>query len=362
MSPTIPAYHMLNSVRDRWRVVGQKTRTRANRAKEAIRGAQAVSVPDTPSPEYAEPYLQGCSRNTLPKSTSYHTMPTHISADPYPILTTLVERQGEEEKGSCNSLFYWGMVQIMAVTFSANFQRLQAAIENDETKKSMCPRTFAPYGDLFSILTEHGQAGLEQLCTLVRSHAKNLRRNRWPSVCKWDKVLLIRLVLKPAQRLHIPADYALEVLGRYKPVEAGGKAETMIDYWIPSYHRIRPNCTSPMLDLGDTLASHASLIEFLNLKEEKAIVLEDAFVTFQKERGMDKLQNSKELQEETTSWTTMCIEGFTSTEACFWPVSNRYFNLAEVLRTSGNMPDLPGKIQRSRLRKERKCRSYFQRV
>ncbi|KAF2452217.1 hypothetical protein P171DRAFT_438813 [Karstenula rhodostoma CBS 690.94] len=334
-----------------------KTRNRAGEAEQAPSKPQEKRVLCTPPPAYTESNSQGLTSKLQPDDTCRPPTPITkpTAATPYPLLTVLVEKQNNEERGQCNSLFRWSLVQIMADTFSANFFSLRAAVAKDMVQKKMCAWDRDPN----SILSEQGQDGLDQLCALVRKLSADLQRNRWPAVCRWDKILLIQLVLKPAKRMNLPADYALEVLGRYSySGEPGGAVKTtMLDHWTPSHVGMRPRYTSPMVDLGDTLASHAMLIETMELREDKMEVMDDAVATFRKDRGMERLQNSKELQEEALLWKRKVVGA--APLACLWPVSDEYYNLAKVLRESEDMHDDVADGQRNRLREQRKARRYF---
>jgi hypothetical protein len=329
-------------------------------SEQAPSEIQWKTVPPVAPPAYTENPPQGGQSQSLPKDTPCPGLPGSISIDRYATLTAFVEEQGKADKGKCYSMFCWGIVQIMAATFSADFQRLQGTFANVTVKKILC----AADRDPTSILSELGQAGLEQLCALSRRLAADLKRNRWPTVCRWEKLLLIHLVLRPAKILKIPADYALELFGRYKCGEPGGpaKTSTMVDYWTPSCRGIRPKCTSPMLDLGDTMASHAYLIENLHITDEMIIILEDAFTAFSKVRGMDKLQNSKELHEEMLLWKreSKRPEEEKKASICLWPVSDDYYNLFKVLSGVDGMDYDTTDVQKDRLRRNRKSRSYFQ--
>ena len=201
-------------------------------------------------------------------------------------------------------------------------------------------------GDSSSILTADHKAELAELCSLVRDLKEKLRRCRWPAVRQRDKDLLVKIVLDPAKEWPIDVEYVLEVLGRYRHSEASGvtKIETLVDYRMPSCPGIRPRWTSPMLDLGDTMASHASLISALRLKKEQRLVLENAMAAFQKGKGLEELRNSRELQKESLK----------SGQTCGWPLSNEYSNLAKVLATGANYEYFAH--ARKNLRKRRKHR------
>lgn len=332
------------------------SRTRPEEIEPEPSEIRRKSVPGPPPPAYAEQPLQDRPSSPRLSDKCHSPAPTlsHTNPDPYHILTAIVEEQDLQERGKCNTLFYWGLVQIMADTFSADFERLRAAMANDPEKKMII---CSAYRDGSFVLSELGQAGLEQLCALVRKLVAALRRNRWPMIYRWEKILLIQLVIQPARRMKVPADYVLEVLGRYM---RGNETGTMVDYWTPSCRGLRPKCSSPMIDLGDTLASHALLTDKLPVKDEVLEVLEAALVTFQKDRGMDRLQNSKELQSEALLWKMNQEEGEEPPLICLWPVSDDYSTLAKVLRESKNMKDILADAQRERLRKARNSRSYFQ--
>jgi hypothetical protein len=340
-------------------MVALQSKIRAVDTEKAVCEIEGSTVASTPPPAYTPDTPPG-GQSGQPKDTFCPGIPTSISTDRYAVLTAFLEEQGDQKRGKCTSLFRSGIMQIMAETFSADFPHLQAVLTEDKPQKILC----ASPQDPNSILSQQGQAGLGQLCALVQRLASDLRRNRWPTVCRWEKLLLIHLVLKPAQELNIPVDYALELFGRYKCSEFGGpvKTSTMLDYWTPSHHRIRPKCTSPMLDLGDTLASHALLIEHLPIRDEKMDILEAAFATFSKNHGMDSLRNSKELNEEMLLWKRKSVrpEGKKDITLCLWPVSDDYYNLFNVLRGVQGMDKDMADSQREKLRRGRKMRSYFQ--
>ncbi|KAF2715322.1 hypothetical protein K504DRAFT_457494 [Pleomassaria siparia CBS 279.74] len=310
--------------------------TRVDPVGETIQQAEGEIVPDTAPPPYTELSSQSHTGDPLSNSNSRPTMHTHRSAVPYPALTLTLEKEW-----SPADIFFWSLVQIMAVTFSADVQRLQAAMlkENPSWDSFLSEHSS-------SILTRHEKDAMEELCALVRDLEEKLRRRCWPTVRQQDKDILVKFVLEPAQEMQIDSGYALEVMGRYRNFEACGvrRIETLIDYWMPSYPIILPNWTSPMLDLADTLASHVSLIDSLGSGWSKGenLVLEDAMAKFRKDKGLEDVWNSKALQNEV----------FYSGGMCYWPLSDEYMNLAKALRT-GAMRD-PFAETRNRLKRQRR--------
>jgi hypothetical protein len=106
-----------------------------------------------------------------------------------------------------------------------------------------------------------------------------------------------------------------------------------------------------MLDLGDTIASHALLLHSLELKKDVALFLEDSIAEFQKSQGLVGLRTSEELQEES----------LTPGKTCCWPLSDGYMDLARgvrELRTSAEEEYDAFESSRTRLREGRKRRSH----
>lgn len=173
--------------------------------------------------------------------------------------------------------------------------------------------------------------------------------NRWLLVDGKDKYLANKIILEPVEELRLDIDYVLQVLGRYGRVEGRGVPEsTLVGYRMPSSPSTRPRCEPSMLDLGDTIASHALLMRSLSFREEVRLVLEDSLVTFQKSRGLEGLRTSDEIQEEALS----------SGKTCCWTLSDGYMNLAKALRTSrvSGMIHDPFEPSRKILRQGRKLR------
>lgn len=169
---------------------------------------------------------------------------------------------------------------------------------------------------------------------------------RWLLVRGRNKHLINKIVLEPVKALELNLDYVLEVLARYKRIEGCLRPEsTLVSYRTSS---------SSSRDLGDTIASHALLLQSLRLPSELHLVLEDSIATYMKERGLEDLRTTKELHEE----STLSLQ-----ETCCWPLSDVYMDLARGLRglqplePSGEMHD-PFGPSRMRLRERRKLRQH----
>ncbi|KAL1607696.1 hypothetical protein SLS60_002631 [Paraconiothyrium brasiliense] len=180
------------------------------------------------------------------------------------------------------------------------------------------------------------------VCTLVRHLEQQIRSNRWFSVRREHKDLLIQLVLEPAEDLKIQADYALEILGTFQQGRGGGWSvyySTLVDYWKPQRRENLPRLSYPMLDLGDTLASHASLIASLKLKDEQQSRLEDAMATYLETRNLNKLRMSETLKQKVLEELKYSPHG-----TCCWPMRDGYMDLFRML----------GKVDGSRWRDDLK--------
>jgi hypothetical protein len=139
----------------------------------------------------------------------------------------------------------------------------------------------------------------QDLSTLVRRLERQISGNRWFSVRRQHKDLLTQLILKLVEDLMIQADYALEILRTFRIDRTGGFTDyfTLVDYWKPRKRENLPRLSYRMLEYGDTLASHASLIASLNLQEEQQSKLEDAMATYIEARKLNKLQMSETLKQ-----------------------------------------------------------------
>ncbi|KAF1998654.1 hypothetical protein P154DRAFT_602817 [Amniculicola lignicola CBS 123094] len=303
MGSTLTGFRSSYSLRKLWWTLKEKAKTKVDSVGEPAQQARENNWPDTPPPPYATLFSQDRSED-----------PPFNAIAPSPLLASM--RKGKAYR---EGLFLWYLIEIIAVTFSVDFPRLKVAI----TKS--CPALIKDLGTgSCSILNENHQAGLEELCALVRDLEEKLRDCRWPSVRQQDKNLVVNVVLEPARKWKLDGEYVLEVFGRYKTSEVNGvrKAETLVDYWMPPHSVIQQRSKSSMLDMGDTLTSHAVLIASLKLEERVERELENAMATFQKHKGLEKFKNSQELQSASV------VLG----KPCCWPLSSNYVRLFGVLR------------------------------
>lgn len=320
-------------------------RTGINKAQEITPEAQrpqevhGEKMCDTSPPPYTESPSNDGSKNPAPERNSTS----------YPLLTEYAFAT-KDSQWYCDSFFVCCLIEIMAVTFPTDFVRLKAIIAELNSRWAACSHLQEP-GSLFNNATK--PITLE-LTTLVRNLEDALAGNRWLFIHKKDKELVRKWVLLPVQAHGMNLDYVLEVLGRYECTEGSRvkgcyvAKKTLVDYWMPLSHRNQPKDEATMLDLGDTLASHTWLLHSLRLGKEMNLVFEESINTFWKDKGLEGLQTSKELQEESL---------FSGEKCCWWPLSDGYMNLAKVLRGLGPRDD-PFEPSRTRLIERRKlCRT-----
>ncbi|KAF2657456.1 hypothetical protein K491DRAFT_691093, partial [Lophiostoma macrostomum CBS 122681] len=285
-----------------------------DKVRYSSRAVQGGTMSDLAPPPYTEASSMDDNAGLRFGTPSPMTQ-IHPTAGSYPLLTQVASIND----GIRRTLWRAFLVEIMAVTFSAEFQQLQAAITQSGSLGP--PAVCMSDGGSSSILTERYRAALGEMCALVRDVEEKLRCGRRLAVRQHDKHLLSKLVMDPAARMQIDTAYVLEFLGRYRCFEDGGrvKTTTMLDHWTPSYLRIRPRCTAPVLDLADTLTSHATFIASLRLPEEVDIVLDNAMDRFRREKGLKGLRNSKEL--------LYGLRDLSYYGPCCWPLSDGYMDL-----------------------------------
>ncbi|KAF2866222.1 hypothetical protein BDV95DRAFT_215968 [Massariosphaeria phaeospora] len=184
------------------------------------------------------------------------------------------------------------LIEIMAVTFNADFTQIQAAMkEYYDLIGSQVP--FPPVGS--SVMLASGRAALEDLCALIRKLEKKLRRNEWITTTERERNIVMWNVIIPAHQQDLPADYVLEVMGRYADAKLKRRKGTMVDHWMPWCAVLRKRSKSPMKDLGDTLISHSSLIESITPTphcEPIRLVLGKAMARYKRRRGIRELQHT----------------------------------------------------------------------
>jgi len=333
-----------------WRSLKQR-RTRIDKTQEIIQEAQEQQemhgrqkvqeekMCDTsPPPPYTESSSDDGSKNPAPERKS----------TPYPLLTKYAFAV-ENSQSYCDGYFLLCLMEIMAVTFPTDFVRLKAILAESSSRWAASSHLQEP-SSLFHIARRPIVA---ELTALVRNLEEALASNRWLFVDKKEKELVRIWVLLPVQARGINLDYVLEVLGRYECTESCGvegyriAKKTLVDYWMPLSPNDQPKDELIMLDLGDTLASHTLLLHSLRLGKKMDLVFEESINTFWKDKGLEGLQTSKKLQEESLSSGEKC---------CWWPLSDGYMNLAKVLRGLGpsSVMDDPFEPSRTRLREGRK--------
>jgi hypothetical protein len=304
----------------------KRTRTTINGSGETVSESQADEVPETLPPRYTELPSKDDSRDVLPKRNN-----------PYPILAQL----SESNEIYRHSNFLWCLLEIVAVTFFTDCERLGLAIVKNNTNTA--PKTLADIKDPHSIMNEKRRAMTAETCALIRTLQEAVSHNRWLLICGRDRELVKKMVLEPVMRYKLDLDYVLEVFGRYRRVEGCPRPEsTLVDYWVSS---------SFSTDLGDTIASHALLLRSGPLPLDMILMVEDSIATYQKENGFEELETSKELQEESL---------LSPAKTCCWPLSEEYMELARALNSlqaDGDMHD-PFEPSRTRLRDARKLRKH----
>ena len=233
--------------------------------EEAGQEDQKQEVFNTTPPPYTELSSKDYGGRILPNSSTS-----------YPLLTEYAKMSEINRR----SQLQWSLMEIMAVTFSTDCQRLKAAL----TK--MYPTWACTHiEDPSSTTDKEGRALVAEMSTLVRNLEKEVTRNRWLLVHKRDEDLAEKIVLEPVEDLGMNLDFVLEVLGRYERVEGRRRPEsTLVDYWMSS---------PPSTDLGDAIASHTLLLQSFVLEKEVRFVLEDYIATFQREKGLEELCTSK---------------------------------------------------------------------
>jgi hypothetical protein len=295
----------------------KQTKRSSDISEESVQEKIGETIPNTPPPLYTE--LSSQDRNEDPLSDRNN---------PYPVLT----HYAKQTDVICAARIHWVLVDIVVATFSTDVWSLKTAMVKSDPD-------WAPIMalDSSSIADKKGRILAAELCALVQDLEREMACSRWLLVHPRDKYLVERMVLEPVQEIHLNLDFVLEVLGRFKRGQDGGRPEsTLLDHWMTSPHST---------DLGDTIASHSLFIQSLVLKEEVRVVLEEYVAAFQKRKGLEELCTSKELQEESL------VSGVT----CCWPLSDGYMDLARGLRalkTSSVIHD-PYGSSRTRLRERR---------
>lgn len=317
----------LHIFKNMWQCSNHK-KTAVDGSENAVQGEQREDELDTPPPQYTEFASKIDSRGYLPEDDT-----------PYPLSTEAAQQSSNFRR----TRLLWFFMEILAVSFSADYQRLKDAQLRSESSWAIPART----EDSYSVLNGQSRAMLTELSNLVSKLHKEMRHDRWLLVSGRDLDLIRKIVLEPVRISKLNLDYVLEVLGRYKRVEGCSRLEsTLLGYWMQSSTRTA---------IGDTIASHALLLGPLRLRPELHIVLEDSINKYQKEEGLEKLHTSRELREEAMA---------SLAETCCWPLCGTYMDLARGLRglqASGEMHDRFGP-SRTRLRESRKLLEHRERI
>lgn len=269
--------------------VYRTTETVQEQQNEAMSDDAPPPYTEFPSPDALEMLLQtfnqsprGSSREITAQSP--RSNPPHTWDLSFPILTEYAEKDAAMRR----SQLQWCLVEVIAVTFSPDHcQRLQKAL----MKASPDWSCLAKAENIASITSSTGRALVAEMSNLIRYLKEEISNHRWLLVHDQHKVLIEKIVLEPVRHFGLDLDYVLEVLGRYKRVEGCTRPEsTLVDHWM--------SLSLSRTDLGDSIASHASLIRRFILKREVRVVLEDYIASFQLARGLGGLNTSRVLQEE----------------------------------------------------------------
>jgi hypothetical protein len=304
-----------------WRRLWQRRRN-TSVSEETVQEARVDEIPDTPAPQYAEFLSEDTSENALFNNADT----TSNSNYPYPLLNKLSQQSRNQRAGNLT----WLLVEIMAITFSADCQRLIAALTKYDLNWAIWAfiniRTHQ-----YSLLWKTSGAEIPELSALIQSLQIEMSRDRWLLVSGRDKNLIQKIVLEPVEQYNLNLDYVLEFVGRCKRVGGCGRPEsTLVDYRMSS---------AISTDLGDTIGSHTLLLRSLELHHEVQDVLEQPITTYQEERGLKHLRTSRELQEESIK---------SLAETCCWRLNDEYMDLARGLRSwrmNGEIPDPSSRVE-----------------
>jgi hypothetical protein len=275
----------------------ERTRRSADGSEDTVQKDTGVKTSSTPPPPYAECSPQIYSEEALSDGNTS-----------YPVLTEFAK----EDSLSRRTRLHWILVEIVAVTFSTDLQRLKLALIKTDHLWAQTLQLV----DSSSIMDDVGRALVAELCALVQNLEKEMTRNRWLLIHPRDKSLVIKMVLKPVEEYRLDLAFVLELLGRFnRDRGCRGPESTLLDYWKTS-----PRTT----DLGDILASHALLLKGLKLREEVRRVMEEDFAAFLRDNRLEELCTSRGLQEASLlPGPTYC-----------WPLSGGYMELARGLKAS----------------------------
>jgi hypothetical protein len=302
----------------------KQAETSVHRSEKIVQEGREEKVPESIPPRYTEFPLEDYNQDSPPNSNTT-----------YPLLTKIAQHSKQIQRDR----LLWFLVEIIAVTFSTDCRRLKEVMLKTDPGWAVTVRIKDPS----SITHAQGRAWIAELSNLIRNLQKEMSYGRWLLVRGRDKDLVQKIVLEPVKDLGLNLEYVLEGVGRYKRAESSRRPEsTLVDYCMPS---------SSSTDLGDTIASHALLLQSLKLEAELYSILEDSIVTYQKENGLERLRTSKELQEESK---------LSLAKTCCWPLSDVYMDLARGLRglqTCGEMHD-PFGPSRTRLRESQTLREH----
>jgi hypothetical protein len=261
-------------------------------------------------------------KSTVVKSIPGSQREVDYRAFSYPRLTALTRNEIDMVK-----LLRSILVFVMFITFHADLDKINTDTSSlfpwnttIFTRTDTDPSKFFAW-DVFEITRD--------LSTLVRHLEQQVRGNRWFNIRRQHKDLLTKLVLRPAEDLRIQADYTLEILGAFRQDRLkDGSIDyySLVDHWKPRNRGNLPICSYRMLDLGDTLASHASLITSLNLQEKQQSELEDAMAKYLKKRNLNELQMSEALKLRALEESKLHPH-----ETCCWPMRDGYMDLFRML-------------------------------
>jgi hypothetical protein len=127
----------------------------------------------------------------------------------------------------------WILMEIMAVTFSADVDRIKKSIRMYHHDSDALSKR----GDT-GLLTPYGRNQLVELCNLVRIYNEALQADgSLKRFGEQHKDILVLYIWEPCKRYGLNVSYVLEILGRYKGsgIDDGSnlKANTLVEYRVP---------------------------------------------------------------------------------------------------------------------------------
>jgi hypothetical protein len=180
------------------------------------------------------------------------------------------------------------LLEILAFTFEADM----AALSSTSTQTVAGRATILPDPEKQSLL---------QIAHLLKDMCRKVGRSDWYIIPLSDRQHVIDSITKPCEVLNVDRDFVLALLASYAThqCDSASRSSTVLSKRVPYFFRYRSRFDPFLVRLGNTIRSHAKLVEGIELDEAARAVLQKAMAGYLERHRLTALPVS----EDSFYWT-----------------------------------------------------------